>query len=305
MTVLAIEFLTKICIFNENASQKKHFKPIWQTWQQNLDGRGKSRIAKSKVFFPILWGRWTPNRQQEEKAKFGWKHFRIVALFWWALRMYCLHMETSDFFPSKYGNFGLFFHGGKRYQIGTIILKWRAPSYWCSGHERTPPFPFRPIYGKLFQITLCWALWNIEMWSSHHYFIILPSCQLYIFYFSILPNCQVQLMCPWIYLHGMELDPWKVMKSWGEINSFQKYLFHPWNVVLFKILFFASKAIQISWMHMHKISWIVSLDGGGDESSCMKLGLPKGISLVYGHATDIYGCHGFQQWAKCSFKRRK
>jgi hypothetical protein len=120
-------------------------------------------------------------------------------------------------------------------------LKRHALGYWFNEPQRTPPFPFRPIYGKLFQIILCRALWNIQMWSSHRYFIILPSCQLYIFNFSILPNCQVQLMGPWIYPHGMELDPWKVMKSWGEINSFQKYLFHPWNVVYSKIYFLHRK----------------------------------------------------------------
>jgi hypothetical protein len=33
---------------------------------------------------------------------------------------------------------------------------------------------------------------------------------------------------------------------------------------LFTILFFASKAIQISWMRRHKISWIVGVGGEGE-----------------------------------------
>jgi hypothetical protein len=46
---------------------------------------------------------------------------------------------------------------------------------------------------------------------------------------------------------------------------------------------------------MHEISWIFNLLGlGGErvfESSCMKLGLAKGISLGYACAMDIYVCN--------------
>ncbi len=58
---------------------------------------------------------------------------------------------------------------------------------------------------------------------------------------------------------------------------------------LFTILFFALKAIQNSWMHMHKIAWIVSLGGGGDESSCIRVAkrdIPW-LWTCYGHAMDV------------------
>jgi hypothetical protein len=49
------------------------------------------------------------------------------------------------------------------------------------------------------------------------------------------------------------------------------------------------KAIQNSWMHMHKIAWIVSLGGGGDESSCIRVAkrdIPW-LWTCYGHAMDV------------------
>jgi len=44
-------------------------------------------------------------------------------------------------------------------------------------------------------------------------------------------------------------------------------------------------------MKYHGFSICWGWGGGGIESSCMKLGLPKGISLGYACAMDIYVCN--------------
>ncbi len=57
-------------------------------------------------------------------------------------------------------------------------------------------------------------------------------------------------------------------------------LFHPWNVVYWQFYFLHQKPFKF---HGCTCINIKDVQIGGDESSCMKLRLPKGIALGYGH----------------------
>jgi hypothetical protein len=63
-------------------------------------------------FYSILWGWWTGNYPQEDLAKFGYRSQRKVEIFGYLTiclqhtRPSSLNLAISQFFPSKYGDFG-------------------------------------------------------------------------------------------------------------------------------------------------------------------------------------------------------
>ncbi len=113
------------------------------------------------------------------------------------------------------------------------------------GLRERPPFHSGPSMVSCFKL-YCVGLYGIYKCEVH--IVISLFCQVANYTFFIFLICQIA-KSSWCALEsilesilmGWSSIQWKVMKSWGERNSFQKYLFHPWNVVYSKFYFLHRK----------------------------------------------------------------